>query len=136
MFEERWGVEMKRERGLKLPEMLDAAIDGRSRRCGSCGYDIAQSDPDIDHVDEALSNLEFLVVQEIFENETSKFAHVILPAASFLEKTGTFTNAERRIQLVCKAADAARRREDRSRDLRSHLRRGSGTSCRTTDPRT
>lgn len=104
LFEERWGVEMKRERGLKMPEMLDAAVEGRIKAMWICGYDIAQSDPDIDHVVAALSNLEFLVVQEIFENETSKFAHVVLPAASFLEKSGTFTNAERRIQLVRAAA--------------------------------
>jgi formate dehydrogenase alpha subunit len=104
LFEERWGVEMKRERGLKLPEMLDAAIEGRIKAMWICGYDIAQSDPDVDHVVAALSNLEFLVVQEIFENETSSFAHVVLPAASFLEKSGTFTNAERRIQVVQAAA--------------------------------
>ncbi|MCS7007819.1 MAG: molybdopterin-dependent oxidoreductase, partial [Thermoleophilia bacterium] len=100
MYEELWGVSMKRERGLKMQEMFDAALDGRVKAMWICGYDIAQSDPDIEHVTAALSSLEFLVVQEIFENETSKFAHVVLPAASFLEKTGTFTNAERRIQLV------------------------------------
>jgi len=96
---------MKRERGLKMPEMFDAAIDGRLKAMWITGYDIVQSDPDVEHVMEALGSLEFLVVQEIFENETSKFAHVVLPAASFLEKTGTFTNAERRIQLVRAAAD-------------------------------
>ena len=105
MFEERWGVEMKRERGLKMPEMFDAAIDGRLKAMWITGYDIVQSDPDVEHVMEALDSLEFLVVQEIFENETSKFANVILPASSFLEKTGTFTNAERRIQLVRAAVD-------------------------------
>jgi formate dehydrogenase alpha subunit len=104
-FEERWGVTMKRERGLKMPEMLDAAIEGRIKALWICGYDIAQSDPDVAHVVAALESVEFLVVQEIFENETSKFADVILPAAAFLEKDGTFTNAERRIQLVRKAAD-------------------------------
>lgn len=103
-FEERWGVTMGRERGLKMPEMLDAAIEGRIKAMWICGYDIAQSDPDVEHVVAALSNLEFLVVQEIFENETSSFAHVILPAASFLEKSGTFTNAERRMQVVQAAA--------------------------------
>jgi formate dehydrogenase major subunit len=105
MFEERWGVAMKRERGLKMPEMFDAAIDGRVKAMWITGYDIVQSDPDVEHVMEALDSLEFLVVQEIFENETSKFANVILPASSFLEKTGTFTNAERRIQLVRAAVD-------------------------------
>ncbi len=105
MFEERWGVEMKRERGLKMPEMFDAAIEGSLKAMWITGYDIVQSDPDVEHVMEALGSLEFLVVQEIFENETSKFANVILPASSFLEKTGTFTNAERRIQLVRAAVD-------------------------------
>ena len=100
MFEEAWGVTMKRERGLKLPEMLDAALDGRVKAMWICGYDIAQSDPDITRVAAALERLDFLVVSELFENETTKFADVVLPAASFLEKTGTFTNAERRIQLV------------------------------------
>jgi formate dehydrogenase alpha subunit len=104
-FEERWGVQMKRERGLKMPEMLDAAIEGSVKAMWIVGYDIAQSDPDVDHVARALANLEFLVVQEIFENETSKFADVILPAAAFLEKSGTFTNAERRMQLVQAAAE-------------------------------
>jgi len=70
-----------------------------------CGYDIVQSDPDVEHVMEALDSLEFLVVQEIFENETTKFADVILPASSFLEKAGTFTNAERRMQLVRPAVE-------------------------------
>jgi formate dehydrogenase alpha subunit len=100
LHEERWGVTMKRERGLKLPEMLDAALDGRVKAMWICGYDIAQSDPDAARVAKALAGLEFLVVQDIFENETSRFADVILPAAAFLEKSGTFTNAERRFQLV------------------------------------
>jgi formate dehydrogenase major subunit len=105
MFEERWGVTMKRERGLKMPEMFDAAIEGRVKAMWICGYDIVQSDPDVQHVMAALDSLDFLVVQEIFENETTKHADVILPAASFLEKTGTFTNAERRLQLVQAAAE-------------------------------
>ena len=105
MYEERWGVTMKRERGLKMPEMLDAAVDGSLKAMWIVGYDIAQSDPDVTHVNKALSNLDFLVVQELFENETSKFADVVLPAAAFLEKSGTFTNAERRIQLVSRAAE-------------------------------
>jgi formate dehydrogenase major subunit len=105
MYERRWGVEMKRERGLKMPEMLDAAVEGSLKAMWIVGYDIAQSDPDVAHVNAALSNLDFLVVQEIFENETSRFADVVLPAAAFLEKSGTFTNAERRIQLVSKAAE-------------------------------
>ena len=105
MFEERWGVTRSRERGLKMPEMLDAAIDGKVKAMWICGYDIAHSDPNIAHVANALDSLDFLVVQELFENETTKFADVVLPAAAFLEKSGTFTNAERRIQLVTAAAD-------------------------------
>ena len=137
MFEARWGVEMKRKRGLKIPEMFDAAIDGSLKAMWVSGEDIVQSDPDIEHVMEALGSLEFLVVQEIFENETSKFANVILPASSFLEKTGTFTNAERRIQLVRAAVDPPGAREDRPGDLladlraarlRAGLRRGPRTS--------
>jgi formate dehydrogenase major subunit len=105
MFEERWGVTMKRERGLKLPEMLDAALEGRVHAMWICGYDIAQSDPDAARVEAALDSLDFLVVQELFPTETSKHADVVLPAAAFLEKGGTFTNAERRLQLVQPAAD-------------------------------
>jgi formate dehydrogenase alpha subunit len=105
LFERRWGVSMKRERGLKLPEMLDAALEGRVRGMWICGYDIAQSEPDTEHVAKALASLRFLVVSELFPNETTAFADVVLPAASFLEKTGTYTNAERRLQLVQAAAD-------------------------------
>ena len=99
-FEQAWGVTMKRERGLKLPEMLDGALDGSVRAMWIAGYDIAQSDPDTARVAQALGRLELLVVSELFENETTKFADVVLPAASFLEKDGTFTNGERRIQRV------------------------------------
>jgi predicted molibdopterin-dependent oxidoreductase YjgC len=99
-FEARWGVRMKRERGLKIPEMFDAAVAGELRAMYIFGEDVAQTDPNTTHVVHALESLEFLVCQDIFENETTKFADVILPASSFLEKSGTFTNAERRIQLV------------------------------------
>ena len=99
-FEERWGVEMKREKGMKIPEMFDAAVDGDLKAMYIFGEDVAQTDPDTAHVVAALESLDFLVCQEIFENETTKYADVILPASSFLEKTGTFTNAERRLQLV------------------------------------
>lgn len=104
-FEERWGVSMKRERGLKIPEMFDAAVAGDLKAMYIFGEDVAQTDPDTTHVIEALQALEFLVVQDIFENETTRYADVILPASSFLEKSGTFTNAERRIQLVAPAID-------------------------------
>ena len=83
--------------------MFDAAIDGDFKGLYCQGEDIAQSDPNTQHVESALRSLECLVVQDIFLNETAKFAHVFLPGASFLEKDGTFTNAERRISRVRKA---------------------------------
>src|SRR5215207_3341452 len=104
-FEERWGVSMKRERGMKIPEMFDAAVAGHLKAMYIFGEDVAQTDPNTTHVIKALQSLEFLVVQEIFENETTRYADVVLPASSFLEKHGTFTNAERRIQLVEPAID-------------------------------
>ena len=102
-FERRWGVEMKRERGMKIPEMFDAAVEGRLKAMYIFGEDVAQTDPDTEHVIHALESLDFLVCQDIFETETTKYADVILPASSFLEKSGTFTNAERRVQLVTAA---------------------------------
>ena len=99
-FEARWGVTLKPERGLMIPEMFDAAIAGSLRAMYVFGEDIAQTDPNTHHVVKALRALDFLVVQELFMSETAKLAHVVLPGASFLEKTGTFTNAERRIQKV------------------------------------
>jgi formate dehydrogenase major subunit len=104
-FEERWGVAMKREPGMKIPEMFDAAVDGRLKAMYIFGEDVAQTDPNTEHVIAALESLDFLVCQDIFENETTKYADVILPASSFLEKTGTFTNAERRVQMVMPAND-------------------------------
>ena len=104
-FEARWGVTMKRERGMKIPEMFDAAVEGRLKAMYIFGEDVAQTDPNTKHVVAALESLDFLVCQDIFETETTKFADVVLPASSFLEKTGTFTNAERRVQLVLAAAE-------------------------------
>ena len=111
-FEERWGVEMKRERGMKIPEMFDAAVEGGLKAMYIFGEDVAQTDPNTEHVIKALESLDFLVCQDIFENETTKYADVILPASAFLEKTGTFTNAERRVQLVRGRGRAARCRPD------------------------
>jgi predicted molibdopterin-dependent oxidoreductase YjgC len=104
-FEAEWGVELSREKGLTIPQMFDAAVDGSLKAMYIFGEDVAQTDPDTTHVVHALESLEFLVCQDIFETETTKYADVILPASSFLEKTGTFTNAERRIQLVRPAID-------------------------------
>jgi formate dehydrogenase major subunit len=104
-FEARWGVKMKREPGMKIPEMFDAAVDGRLKAMYIFGEDVAQTDPNTEHVVHALESLDFLVCQEIFESVTTQYADVVLPASSFLEKTGTFTNAERRVQLVSSALD-------------------------------
>lgn len=103
LFEGEWGVTLDSEPGLRIPNMFDAAIDGDFKGLYCQGEDIAQSDPNTQHVEAALSSMECIVVQDIFLNETAKFAHVFLPGASFLEKDGTFTNAERRISRVRKA---------------------------------
>ncbi len=104
-FEEVYGVSVSREKGYKVPEMFDAAVAGDLKAMYIFGEDVAQTDPDTAHVVKALESLDFLVCQDIFETETTNFADVILPASSFLEKHGTFTNAERRIQLVEPAID-------------------------------
>lgn len=99
-FEAAWGVELSPEPGLRIPNMFDAALAGSFKGLYCQGEDIAQSDPDTQHVSAALSSMECIVVQDLFLNETAKFAHVFLPGASFMEKDGTFTNAERRISRV------------------------------------
>ncbi|MEV0311373.1 formate dehydrogenase subunit alpha [Nonomuraea fuscirosea] len=99
-FETLWGRVLDPEPGLRIPNMFDAAIDGTFLGLFVQGEDIAQSDPNTKHVTAALSAMELVVVQDLFLNETSKFAHVFLPGTSFLEKNGTFTNAERRINRV------------------------------------
>ncbi len=100
LFEGLWGVAIQPEPGLRIPNMFDAAIDGHFKGMFVQGEDIAQSDPNTVHVMAALTSLELLVVQDLFINETAKVAHVFLPGTSFLEKDGTFTNAERRINRV------------------------------------
>jgi formate dehydrogenase major subunit len=102
LFGAAWGVDIDSEPGLRIPNMFDAAIDGSFKGLYVQGEDIAQSDPNTHHVTAALESLECLVVQDLFINETAKFAHVFLPGSSFLEKDGTFTNAERRISRVRK----------------------------------
>ena len=99
-FEAAWGVPISAEPGLRIPNMFDAALDGSFRGLYCQGEDIVQSDPDTQHVTAALSAMECIVVQDLFLNETAKYAHVFLPGSSFLEKDGTFTNAERRISRV------------------------------------
>jgi formate dehydrogenase major subunit len=102
MFEDLWGVTLDAEPGLRIPNMLDAAVDGSFKGLYVQGEDIAQSDPDTTHVTAGLSAMECVVVQDLFLNETANFAHVFLPGSTFLEKDGTFTNAERRINRVRK----------------------------------
>ena len=102
LFETAWQAELSNEPGLRIPNMFDAAFDKSFMGLYCEGEDIAQSDPDIQHVHAALRSMECVIVQDIFLNETAKFAHVFLPGASFLEKNGTFTNAERRISPVRK----------------------------------
>jgi formate dehydrogenase major subunit len=99
-FEAAWGVELSPEPGLRIPNMFDAAMAGSFLGLYCQGEDIVQSDPNTQHVAAALSAMECIVVQDIFLNETAKYAHVLLPGSSFLEKDGTFTNAERRISRV------------------------------------
>ena len=101
-FEAEWGVQLQSEPGLRIPNMFEAALDGSFRAVYVQGEDIAQSDPNTMHVTSALSAMECVVVQDLFLNETAKFAHVFFPGSSFLEKNGTFTNAERRIGRVRK----------------------------------
>ncbi|GAN78574.1 formate dehydrogenase subunit alpha [Acidocella aminolytica] len=102
IFETEWKVPLSDNPGLRIPNMLDAAVDGSFKGIYIQGEDIVQSDPDTKHITAGLSAMECVVVQDLFLNETSNFAHVFLPGSTFLEKNGTFTNAERRIQLVRK----------------------------------
>jgi len=102
LFEADWGVKLEKEPGLRIPNMLDAAVDGTFKAIYIQGEDILQSDPDTKHVAAGLAAMECVVVQDLFLNETANYAHVFLPGSTFLEKDGTFINAERRIQLVRK----------------------------------
>ncbi|MQA82316.1 MAG: formate dehydrogenase subunit alpha [Streptosporangiales bacterium] len=100
IYESMWGRPLLSEPGLRIPNMFDAAMDGTFRGLYIQGEDIAQSDPNTKHVTGALSAMDLVVVQDLFINETAKYAHVFLPGTSFLEKDGTFINAERRINRV------------------------------------
>ena len=112
MFRELWGVELDHEPGLRIPNMLDAAVDGTFKGLYIQGEDILQSDPDTRHVAAGLAAMECVVVQDLFLNETANYAHVFLPGSTFLEKNGTFTNAERRIQRVRKVMQPLNGLED------------------------
>jgi formate dehydrogenase major subunit len=102
LFEDAWGVKLHDQPGLRIPNMFEAALDGDFKGLYIEGEDIAQSDPNTQHVTAALTSMECIIVQDLFLNESAKFAHVFLPGSSFLEKDGTFTNAERRISRVRK----------------------------------
>ncbi|KCB51657.1 formate dehydrogenase subunit alpha [Bordetella hinzii] len=104
-FEADWGVTLQPEPGLRIPNMFEAALAGSFLGLYCQGEDIVQSDPNTQHVAAALSAMECIVVQDLFLNETAKYAHVFLPGSSFLEKDGTFTNAERRISRVRKVME-------------------------------
>ena len=102
LLQQAWGVDLLDEPGLRIPNMFEAALDGEFMGLYIEGEDIAQSDPNTQHVTAALTAMECIVVQDLFLNESAKFAHVFLPGSSFMEKDGTFTNAERRISRVRK----------------------------------
>jgi formate dehydrogenase alpha subunit len=104
-FEKEWGVKLSRKVGLRIPEMLDAAVDGSLKAMYIMGEDPVLTDADANHVRKAMGNLDFLVAQNLFMTETAKYADVFLPAACYAEKDGTFTNTERRVQRVRKAVE-------------------------------
>jgi formate dehydrogenase major subunit len=97
-----WGVTIDPEPGLRIPNMLDAAVEGTFKGLYCQGEDILQSDPDTHHVAAGLAAMDCVIVHDLFLNETANYAHVFFPGSSFLEKDGTFTNAERRINMVRK----------------------------------
>jgi formate dehydrogenase major subunit len=103
IYEREWGLSLDPEPGLRIPNMLDAAVDGSFKALYIQGEDIVQSDPDTRHVAAGLEAMECVVIQDLFLNETANYAHIFLPGSTFLEKDGTFINAERRINLVRKA---------------------------------
>src|SRR5581483_3001207 len=105
LFQSLWGVTLEKEPGLRIPNMLDAAVDGSFKGLYVQGEDILQSDPDTHHVAAGLAAMECVVVQDLFLNETANYAHVFLPGSTFLEKDGTYINAERRIQRVRKVME-------------------------------
>ena len=102
-YQQHYGVPMPDDRGLTIPEMLDQALAGNLKALWIMGEHVLQTEPNTQKVEKALKNLELLIVQELFPTETAQLAHVVLPGASFLEKSGTFTNGERRVQQVNQA---------------------------------
>jgi formate dehydrogenase major subunit len=112
IYEREWGVTLDPEPGLRIPNMIDAALDGSFRGIYIQGEDIVQSDPDTRHITAGLAAMECVVVHDLFLNETANYAHVFLPGSTFLEKDGTFINAERRINLVRKVMEPRARFAD------------------------
>ena len=104
-YNEFYGVNVPKEIGFKIPEMFDAALDGKLKAIWIIGEDVVQTDPNTQKVIKALESTDLVIVQELFMTETAKYADVILPGASFLEKNGTFTNGERRVQAVRKVVE-------------------------------
>jgi formate dehydrogenase alpha subunit len=105
-FEKAWGVSLPSNVGMTVTEMIPAALDGNIKALYIMGEDPVMSDPDSNHIRKCLTKCEFLVLQEIFPSQTAEYADVLLPSVSFAEKTGTFTNTERRVQMVRKAIDS------------------------------
>src|SRR4029077_17337407 len=126
-FEAMWNAKLNPEPGLRIPNMFDAAIEGTFMGLYVQGEDILQSDPNTKHVVQALSSMECLIVHDLFLNETANYAHVFLPGSTFLEKDGTFTNAERRIQRVRKMVSPRNGMADWEVTIR--LARAMGTTC-------
>jgi formate dehydrogenase major subunit len=112
LFEAAWGVALDPEPGLRIPNMLDAAVAGRFKALYIQGEDILQSDPNTQHVSAGLAAMECVVIHDLFLNETANYGHIFLPGSTFLEKDGTFTNAERRIQRVRKVIEPMNGYED------------------------
>ncbi len=112
LFEKAWDVKLQNEPGLRIPNMLDVAIDGQFKALYCEGEDIAQSDPNTQHVTHALESMECVIVQDLFLNETAMYSHVFLQVSSFFEKNGTFTNADRRISRVRKVMSPKNGYED------------------------
>ncbi len=112
LFEREWGFRLDPEPGMRIPDMMRAGLEGRLKGLYILGEDIVQTDPGTRHVIDALKSMEFVVLQELFMSGTSKYAHLVLPGSSFLEKDGTFTNWERRIQRARKILAPLAGKED------------------------
>jgi len=105
MYEDFYKVKLPQHIGYKIPEMFDAALEGKLKALWIIGEDVVQTDPNTQKVIKALNNIDLVIVQELFMTETALQADVVLPGASFLEKSGTFTNGERRVQRVNKVVE-------------------------------